>query len=363
MKGSTLFFLSVTLFCQGLFADENKRTSIQVQALPDMPLAITNNAVALLPVDGGFEIYSFLGLESGKTWADASRAAMRYTSSSQAGSWTHLPQAPGDQGRLAASAVTANGEIYLFGGYTVASDGGEQSTFEVYRLDRNSGQLEIFSTMPVPVEDSVVAVYADRWVYLVSGWHDVGNVNLVQVLDVVDKNWSQATPFPGQPVFGHAGGITGTTLVICDGVRIAYQVAPEPRKFLPSEECWKGTIDSDNHRRIDWRRIEHHPGMSLYRMAAGNAAGNEADGRIWFAGGSDNPYNFNGVGYDGIPSEPERGVFSFDVSSDRWQSHGALSEATMDHRGLLYHDGWFYIVGGMRAGQQVSKGALRFKPE
>lgn len=360
MNRTFILIAAMMLWSLSLTADENEPAVIEVESLPDMPVAITNNAVALLSVDDELRIYSLLGLESGKTWADASSIAMQYTESGEGltGTWRILDSVPGEHGRLAASAVAAGGEIYLFGGYTVASDGAEESTPEVFRLDGESGRLVVFSTMPVPVEDSVVAVYQDRWIYLVSGWHDVGNVNLVQVLDIESGEWAQATPYPGNAVFGHAGGMADGTLVVCDGVRIEYQSAPEPRKFLPADECWKGTIDKENHRRIDWRQIDAHPGEPLYRMAAGD----DGRGRIWFAGGSDNPYNFNGMGYDGRPSEPNNQVFSYDPSNNRWEIHGKLGVATMDHRGLLHHDGWFYIVGGMRAGQVVSKELIRFRP-
>ena len=51
----------------------------------------------------------------------------------------------------------------------------------------------------MPVEDAVLLVYLDRYIYLVSGWHDLGNVNLVQVLDTANGTWQQATPWPGAP--------------------------------------------------------------------------------------------------------------------------------------------------------------------
>ena len=356
-----LALLAIILICQSVSgAEEPGSPAIETQMLPAMPLPITNNAVALLPAAQGFSIYSFLGLESGKSWSDTSSVSLRYTAASEAtsGSWEILEPVPGEEGRLAASAIAAGGEIYVFGGYTVASDHSEESTREVYKLNRNNNRLEVFTTMPVPVEDSVLAVYQDRWIYMISGWHDLGNVNLVQVLDVEDGSWAQATPFPGSPVFGHAGGMANSTLVICDGVKIEYREEPQPRAFLPSDECWKGSIDPENHRRIDWRRIKAHPGKPLYRMAASG----DGEGNVWFAGGSDNPYNFNGIGYNGIPSEPERSIFSYDVASDEWRNRGMLSVPTMDHRGLLHHDGWFYIVGGMRAGQVVTAEVFRFRP-
>ncbi len=100
---------------------------------------------------------------------------------------------------------------WLFGGYTVAVDGSEKSIPGVYRIRPGESQLQWLTDMPVPVEDSVMLVYQDRYIYLVSGWHDLGNVNLVQVLDTKTLQWAQATPWPGAPVFGHSGGISEGT--------------------------------------------------------------------------------------------------------------------------------------------------------
>ncbi len=190
----------------------------QIEGLANLPVPISNNAVALRPRGGGYEIVSALGLEFGKTWQDASSKAFRYAS--QTGQWESIQPVPGPAGRLAASAVTVAGEVYVFGGYTVAEDGSEKSVPQVHKLQQDSGEWQEFTRMPIPVEDSVLLVYQDRYVYLLSGWHDLGNVNLVQVLDTRDGSWRQATPYPGAPVFGHAGGISGNRLLVCDGVRI-----------------------------------------------------------------------------------------------------------------------------------------------
>jgi hypothetical protein len=96
----------------------------------------------------------------------------------------------------------------------------------------------------------------------------------------------------------------------------------------------------------------------MYRMAA---AGSSRLGMIVFAGGSDNPYNFNGVGYDGEPSAASARVFAYDLEGDAWQEFGELPQATMDHRGLLEIGDEFLILGGMREGQAVSPGVIRFR--
>ena len=331
--------------------------TIQYESLPALPQPVSNNAVALLANEEGVFLYSFLGLGSGKTWRDISSAAVVLNPGEE--SWTKLSPVPGGSGRLAASAVSAAGAVWVFGGYTVDADGGEVSLPGVYRIHPGESELQWVTDMPVPVEDSVVLVHMDRYVYMISGWHDLGNVNLVQVLDTKTMQWTQATPWPGAPVFGHAGGISEGQMLVCDGVRIQYPADESPRKFLPSNQCWSGKIDSGNHRRIQWRQVPAHPGKARYRMAATG----DSQHRVIFAGGSANPYNFNGIGYDGVPAKPEKSVFSYNFKKDEWQQLGDLPHATMDHRGLPFSDGWYYLIGGMHTEQTVTPNVLRFKIE
>ena len=168
---------------------------IQTEQLPALPRPASNNAVALVSTGEGDFLYSFLGLGSGKTWLDISSAASVLKPGAK--DWTELAPVPGGTGRLAASAVTAAGAAWLFGGYTVAEDGSEKSIPGVYRIRPGESELQWVTDMPVPVEDSVLLVYQDRYIYLVSGWHDLGNVNLVQVLDTQTLSWKQATPLAG----------------------------------------------------------------------------------------------------------------------------------------------------------------------
>jgi N-acetylneuraminic acid mutarotase len=326
-------------------------------AVPDLPLPVANNAVAQIRVADRDVLVSLMGLGAGKAWKDAIATANRLTVGDDG--WEPLPSVPGPGGRLAGTAAGVGGQVYVFGGYTVASDGSEASVELVHRLDPMAGSYEELSSMPVPVDDAVSLVYQDRYVFLVSGWHDSGNVNLVQVYDSREDRWFQATPFPGDPVFGHAGGIVGRRLVICDGVGIRTPVAGR-RSFEAVSACFYGTIDEDNPARIEWRRLTHHGGAGMYRMAA---TGSSRLGMIVFAGGSDNPYNFNGIGYDGEPSAPSTRVFAFDLAGEAWRDLGELPEASMDHRGLLEVEEAFLIVGGMRTGGVVSPSVIRFAPQ
>mgnify|MGYP003513397220 FL=1 len=320
-----------------------------------MPLALSNNAVATAVVEGVPRIYSFFGLGPGKTHADIGRDAFEYDSVRRL--WTRLPDVPVAQGRLASVAAAAGGGIYLFGGYTVTADGHEISTPDVLRFDPSKRAYRKVASMPTPVDDSVALVRDDRWIYLVSGWHQDRNVSLVQVYDIREDRWTRATDFPGTPVFGHAAVIHADDLVVCDGVRL--DVIAGKRTFTASPECWRGRIAADAPARIDWRRTAPHPGPPRYRMAAGL---DPATGGLLFLGGSENPYNFNGIGYDGRPSPASARAQAYDLGSDRWRELQPLPQASMDHRGLATIGGLHYLIGGMRNGQQVTGDVMRFNP-
>lgn len=327
-----------------------------VGAVPVMPVALSNNAVALAQVDGVPRLYSFLGLGAGKTWRDISRRAFEYDFAR--GRWSELPPVPVAEGRLAGVAAAAGGAIYLFGGYTVAADGHEVTTPEVLRYDPAARRYSALAPMPVPVDDSVALVWRDRWILLVSGWHMDANVNLVQVYDVQTDAWSQATPFPGAPVFGHAGAILDDTLVVCDGVRL--DANGGKRAFSAADECWRGEFGPRDPNVIAWRRIATHPGPPRYRTGA---AADPAHDRLIFAGGSEDPYNFDGIGYDGRPATATDRVQAYALAQDRWLELPPLPEPSMDHRGLLRHAGRYYLIGGMRKARQISAGVLVYAPE
>ncbi len=319
-----------------------------------LPEPVSNNAVAWGMADGQTVLVSLMGLGPEKTWRDVH--ARVYARPLPGSAWSTLPPVPGP-GRLAGTAVQLGGDVIVIGGYTVAEDGNESSVSRVQRLHLARGDYTDLAPMPVPVDDTVALVYKDRYVYLVSGWHDHGNVNLVQVYDAETDRWSQATPFPGRPLFGHAGGIVDRTLVICDGVALRTHV-DRPRGFEAEPACFVGVIDAADPRRIEWRRLPHHGGPGLYRAAA---TGSARLGLIVFAGGSDNPYNYDGIGYDGSPSAPSARVFGYRVADGRWLELGELPVASMDHRGLVEYGDDFFLIGGMRERQQVSDQVLRFR--
>lgn len=327
--------------------------------MPPLPEPVTNNAVAGLVRAGRLELYSFLGLGPSRTWREVTAAAWRWREGEAA--WTALPPVPGEAGRLAAAACAVGGQVYVFGGYTVDEQGAEVSTPGVQRLDPATGRWEARAAMPVPVDDSVALPHADRYIYLVSGWHDTGNTNLVQCYDTRTDTWARATDYPGVPVFGHAGGLSRGTMLVAGGVR----VLPEPRpgaRYAAANECWLGAIDPEDPHRIRWRAVPPPAPEGRYRMAAVGTP--DAAGRIIFAGGTARPYNYNGIGYDGVPSEASAEVFVFDVGRGAWLPGPRVkAEATMDHRGLVVHAGRAYVLGGMGDHQTVRADITSFPVE
>lgn len=322
--------------------------AVDAAAVPDMPEPISNNAVAAIERGDGFRLYSFLGLKSGKTWRDTSRQAFEYDSST--GRWSELPPVPVASGRLASIAAAVDGKVYLFGGYTVAANHEEVSTPEVLRFDPEARTYTRVADMPLPVDDSVALVYRDRWILLVSGWHKNANVAAVQVYDTQQDAWSRSTDWPGTPVFGHAGAISADQLLVCDGV--ALEVGSDgKRNFSASGECWRGQIHGEDPSRVQWHATKPHPDMPRYRMGAAALPGGH---HALFAGGSANPYNYDGMGYNDVPSEPYAGTLMFDFQSGQWSQHDAPAEPTMDHRGLACTSRHCYLVGGMRQGQRVA---------
>lgn len=316
---------------------------------PTLPEPVSNNAVAEMTLEGRQYVMSFMGIGPGKTASDIKRSAWLWTS--QSGEWVKFPDVPVDQGRLASVAVGINNRILLFGGYTVAADGTEVSTPEVFMIDLHQQSYERLADMPVPVDDTVALPYADRYVYLVSGWHDAGNVNEVQRYDIWNDTWSVATAFPGVPVFGHAGGIVGDTMVVAGGVGVIGETDGK-REFGAIDQAFKGTINPANPDEIEWKALPSTLGTNRYRMAA---TGDDRANRVFFAGGTARPYNYSGIGYDGQPAQPTGSVFAFDLEEDRWILFDQIERPpSMDHRGLLrLPDGALITIGGMGPNQQV----------
>ena len=308
---------------------------------PDLPMAVANNAVAGAVTAQGPTVFSFMGIDSTKAWDGVRDWAFSWTLGDPA--WRTLAPVPGP-GRLAATAQGWRGRVFLFGGYTVAEDGSERSLPTVDIYDPATDQWTVGAPIPRPVDDAVSGLWGDSLIVLVSGWHDGDNVRDVQVYDPARDSWRASTPIPGAPVFGHTGAVAGDLVVYVDGARVR---AASPR-FVVDTASWLGRLAPEGA--IAWEAASPHPGPPLYRAAAVGL-----EDWVLFAGGTDNPYNYDGIGYDGRPAQPRSQVFAYHLPSASWRLGQSLPRAMMDHRGLVDVGTHILLVGGMEEGQRVSR--------
>jgi N-acetylneuraminic acid mutarotase len=336
---TVILFFSCWLFCW-------LTTSIAAgqSGIPPMPAAVSGNAVASLR--NGTELFSLMGVGPRKTWDDVTTQV--YILHLAAGKWEEGRAVPGVVGRIAASAVGARSQVFLMGGYVVDSHGiaGILSDVNVYVPP--SHRWYAGKEIPTAVSNAVVGVNHDRYIYLVGGLSKAGPVNLVQVYDAEINVWTEATPMPGPPVFGHAGGIIDDSIVYCDGAT----KGEAKNSLVASEGCWQGKIDRKDAMKIEWAKIASHPGDARFGIAAGSG---EKDHRIFFTGGSAAPFDYRGIGMDGKPAEASSLSFAYDVRSGKWET---LSEANPDSRlqasGVLGTPLGELILGGMAKGQAVT---------
>jgi N-acetylneuraminic acid mutarotase len=341
------FFLLVSVPCKLLSASDLN--------LPAIPAPVSDSAVATsYSGDVGRKIFLFMGIGPKKTWDAVTTSA--YELDLKTAKWAEKRPVPGVAGRLAASAIAFNGQVFIFGGYVLDNDGHETTLSDLNVYVPFEDRYYRGKDIPVPVDDAVAGLFRERYIYLIGGRSKGEAVRNVQIYDTEKDQWMQATPLPGTPVFGHAGAIEGDTIVYVDG---AYK-NPDGKgpKYLASSECWIGKLPTGKKAditKIEWTKLPAHPGNARFRIASGSAQTEKKGGKIYFSGGTDNPYDYNGVGYDGKPSEPSPVTFAFDLKREGWETiEENTPDAVMDNRGLTVSNHELVIVGGMEKGQKVT---------
>jgi N-acetylneuraminic acid mutarotase len=302
-----------------------------------MPAAVSGNAVAVLR--GGLDIYSLMGIGPKKTWDDITNKV--YVLNLKSGKWTSAAPVPGVAGRLGSSAIGVKGKIFLFGGYFVDGQGAETASGDVNAYLPEERRWYRGEDIPVPVDSAVIGVDHDRYIYIVGGRSKNGPVNNVQVYDVQTNKWSQATPFPGTPVFGHAGGLTDGMIVFVDGAK---QDPADGNRYIVSDECWLGKIERKDPNKIEWSKLPPHPGLGRFAIVAGEVGGH----KILFSGGTTAPHNFKGLDSDGKPTEMSNVTFAYDGHGNHWETiFEDTYDARSDTRGIAPTPIGDLIVGGM----------------
>ncbi|HWY22578.1 MAG TPA: kelch repeat-containing protein [Candidatus Acidoferrum sp.] len=324
--------LCTLLLCTAtvLGADEKK--------IPPMPAAVSGNAVASLK--DGLQIFSMMGVGPRKTWDDITNQV--YVMNLAHANWSEGRTVPGAAGRLNAAAAGAKDVIVLMGGYVVDGQGGELTVSDVNVYEPGARRWSRGKDIPTPVDSAVVGVTRDRFVYLIGGRAPSGPVNNVQVYDVEKDSWSQATPFPGTPVFGLSGGIANDEIVVVDGAKPGPAGGP---RYVASDECWLGKVNRKDPNRIEWSKLPAHPGPAHFAIAGG---GSSRDHRIFFSGGTATPHDFKGVAYDGQPAQASDVSFAYDLHGHKWETTSENTyDPRADSRGILMTPIGPQVLGGM----------------
>lgn len=328
-------------------------SAVRWDTLPEYPIPITNNAVTSTHnPDGSTTLYSFMGITNPVGRLSITAASYKITTPGDA-QWTQIADAPtlNNLPKIAASALAVNNNrIFLIGGYTVEQRR-ETTEKRLFEYDPVNDQYIERAPVPVEVDDTVAAMFQDRYIYLISGWHGPINNNVrdVQIYDAVTDQWRDATPIPDPKpgLFSHSGTIVNKRIIYFDGVTTT-------GGFNISSRMFEGAIDPNHTGRIDvikWVELPPHPGLPTYRAAASQGgARTDSFNLMLLTGGTDNPYNFNGVGYDGQPSSPLTQFLAFNSRTGIWHEPDRFIGEfipTMDHRGFVRAGDSWVTVGGM----------------
>jgi hypothetical protein len=323
---------------------------------PPMPSAVSGNAVASLK--SGFELFSLMGVGPKKDWNAVTNDVYIMTVG-HAGRWTTGRQVPGPVGRLNASAAGVKGVIVLMGGYVVDNQGGELTVPDVNVYEPGARRWSRGKDLPVAVDSAVVAATHDHFIYLIGGRSPNGPVNSVQLYDIDKDTWTQATPYPGTPAFGMAGGIADENMVIIDGAKAGASGGP---RYVAADECWLGKIDRKDPARIEWSKLPAHPGPAHFGIAGG---GSDREHRVYFSGGTTTPHNYKGVSYGDSPDgnakanapEVSSFTFDFDVHTHKWETlTESMPDSRADGRGLLETALGPVVLGGLARNMAVTAG-------
>lgn len=321
-----LLLLSCAVF---LLADEQPN-------IPAMPGAVSGNAVVEL--NGGLDVYSLMGMGPKKTWDDVSNKV--YALHLRSAKWSIERPVPGVAGRVNAAAIGVKAQIFVFGGFVIDGQGNQMTIGDVNAYLTSDKRWYRAEDVPTPVDSAVIGIDHDRFVYLIGGRSKSGPVNIVQVYDIEKNHWSQATPFPGVPVFGHAGALSEGQIVFVDGAK---KNPSQGVPYVASNDCWRGKIDRKDPSKIDWTKLPAHPGDARFGIVAGGEKS-----KIFFSGGSAALHDYKGNDADGKPVAVSTVTFAFDLHGNRWEPIAKDTfDPRMDSGGILGTPVGPMILGGM----------------
>ena len=314
-------------------------------AVGQLPEAVANNAVCEGFIGDKPYLFSFGGIDNSKIYSGIHNRSYRFDI--QNGTAEEIDPLPDMRGKIAAAANRLGNVIYISGGYHVFQNGSELSSNKMHRYDVvNNSYLEDGMDIPIATDDHVQAVWRDSLIYLITGWSNNGNIPQVQIYNPSQDNWMMGTATPNDnnyKSFGASGTIVGDTIYYFGG-------ASSASGFNIQNQLRKGIINPNNPSQIEWSISTPDPSINGYRMAA-----TYHDGLLYWIGGSNTTYNFNGIAYNGTGGVPPSNRILFtDINNFEWNEYFA-DEIPMDLRGIAsVRNTTLFLAGGMLSNQTVS---------
>jgi len=322
----------------------------------DLPITTSNNAFVEVISDNGKFAYSFGGISDSLTQSDIHQRVFKYSVSQD--SWTEMPEIPDTSGKIASAASFVNDKIYLIGGYHVESNGTETSSNKIHIYDPSIDAFEADgSSLPIPIDDHVQAVWRDSLIFVVTGWSNTENVPDVQIYNPELNSWMIGTPTPNltdYKSFGASGYILGDTIFYYGGVI-------DNPIFEATNTLRKGVIDEKDPTQIEWTVISPSNGDPLYRAAC--SGHNKV---VFWLGGSKQAYNFNALAYyTDEPVLPNNRTINIDLENNTQSNTFNTQNEVMDLRGIAKIGGGNWLIaGGIDSLQKATnKTYLAHKPE
>ncbi|MCF6347545.1 MAG: hypothetical protein L3J20_04495 [Flavobacteriaceae bacterium] len=283
------------------------------------------------------------GLDSTKLYSGIHLRSYRYDITNNI--WQQIANLPDTLGKIAGAASRIKNTIYILGGYHVFADHSEKSSNKVHRYDiLNNKFLEDGTSIPVPIDDHVQAIWRDSLIYVITGWSDKENVPNVHIYNPEANSWRVGTSVPDDHTyksFGASGTIIGDTIFYFGGASMG--------KHYPIQNILrKGIINPEKPTEIQWSHQVLDTSIVGYRMAA-----TKINNRPYWFGGSTTTYNYNAIAYDGSGGVNPSNRVLF-LSKNKLNT-AILKNLPMDLRGIAeINDSTKIIIGGIEKDQKVS---------
>ncbi len=315
-----------------------------------LPEPVSNQAVSEGFVGEVPFLYSFGGIDSTKLFSGIHLRS--YKLNVLTGEAERIQNLPDTLGKIASAASRINDTIYIIGGYHVFEDGSEKSSDRVHRyLISENRFMEDGAPIPIPIDDQVQMIYKNRYIYVITGWSDKENIPAVQIYDAEEDRWIQGTAVPDNhdfKSFGASGSLIGNTIYYLGGASMG-------KNFPIQAVLRKGRIHPNNPAQIEWTEEKLKEDYVGYRMASF-----ERKGKLYWVGGSNNTYNYNGIAYDGSGGvEPNGRLLIYDELGFQQEF---FKKIPMDLRGIAnIDDSVKYVVGGITGEQKTSQEIIKLE--